>query len=177
MTEAKERLHNSPITFRKAAPQDSILIAHIEEATHPLPEEASQRFDRELIKNLLEEYEQKGENHSFIAYTGDIPVGHMLMTAQPCIEGKEYRIASWSVIPNYRSFQTASAMIKHAFAIGGEHSVYRAWAREKTVMQRILKPGISEWLARQGYELHVDQNGRKYSGGEPHVSVKIVPRS
>ncbi|MBI2034736.1 MAG: GNAT family N-acetyltransferase [Candidatus Levybacteria bacterium] len=170
----KERLH-SLITLRKATPRDAHLIACIEETAHPLSEEASQRFDRELIETLLTEYENNGENHSFIAYDGEVPVGHMLMTAKDFTEGKEYCIASWSVIPNYRSFKTAIVMARYALAIGGGCSSYRAWAREKTVMKNTLKPGISKWLSRLGYEAHVDESSRGDWGGEPHVGVRLTP--
>lgn len=176
MVKEKERLHNL-ITFRKATPDDAHLIACLDEAAHLPISEANQLFNTEMVNDLLEEYERNGENHSFIVFRESKPVGYMLMTAQPHTEGKEYCIASWSVIHKQRSFQTASAMVKHALAMDGGDSSYRAWARENTVAQRILKAGVHEWFEKQGYEVYVDEDSRKDSGGEPHVGVRIIPKS
>ena len=174
MVETKERF-DTPITFRKATVKDAHLIACIDEAAHPPVSESNQLLNTAMINDLLEEYERSGENHSFIAYREGMPVGYMLMTAHHSLEGKEYRIVSWSVIHKQRSFQTASAMVKYALAIGGGHSLYRAWAREKTVAQRILKAGIRDWFEKQGYEVYVDEDSRKDSGGETHVDVRLTP--
>lgn len=176
MVKEKERLHK-PITFRKATPDDAHLIACLDEAAHPPVSEANQLFNNAMINDLLEEYERNGENYSFIAFRESKPIGYMLMTAHHSLEGKEYRIVSWSVIHKQRSFQTASSMVKYALAMGEVRSSYRAWAREKTVAQRILKAGVHEWFEKQGYEVYVDEDSRKDSGGEPHVSVVVRLKS
>lgn len=157
---------------RDIVPEDADLLLKIDDASYYNDIEghdyngATTEEDRNDIRRRIESVDPRFGQRSFLIYDGEDPAGYMELEGGE-VDGDYimHEIVRFATIPKYRSVSLLTATIERLRDT--QHPDYRygytAAAEPDTSFKGLKKPGVRNWLRRQGIEYMYESDAEEFA--------------